>query len=79
MDRNTVIIDGTKPGSPACSSRQADQQVSATGANGVEVYKASGTWVENLTVCNYLTNATGANGNEIWWNGGQGTGTIGMG
>src|SRR5487761_197357 len=79
MDRNAVIIDGTRPGSPACSSRKADQQVSATGANGVEVYKASGTWVENLTVCNYLTNTAGANGNEIWWNGGQGTGTIGMG
>ena len=79
MNRNTVIIDGTRPGSPACSPRKADQQVSAAGANGVEVYKASGTWVENLTVCNYLTNSSGANGNEVWWNGGQGTGTIGMG
>src|ERR1700731_4558845 len=54
MDRNAVIIDGTRPGTPACSPRPGDQQISATGANPVEVYKASGTWVENLTVCNYL-------------------------
>src|SRR5258708_38645 len=74
MNRNTVIIDGTRPGSPPCSSRKADQRFSATGANGVEVYRRSGTWVENLTVCNYLTNDAGANGNEIWWNGGQGSG-----
>lgn len=79
MDRNAVIIDGTRPGSPPCSPRKADQVLSATGANGIEVYQASGTWVENLTVCNYLTNGTGANGNQIWWNGGQGTGTTGMG
>ncbi|HWG63823.1 MAG TPA: hypothetical protein VG253_19210 [Streptosporangiaceae bacterium] len=79
MNRNSVIIDGTRPGSPVCSPSKADQQFSTTGANGVEVYKASGTWVENLTVCNYLTNSAGAGGNEIWWNGGQGTGKIGMG
>lgn len=79
MDRNTVIIDGTRPGSPPCSPRKADQVVSKTGANGIEVYRASGTYVENLTVCNYLTSTSGANGNEIWWNGGQGTGMTGMG
>ena len=25
MNRNTVIVDGTKPGSPQCSSNAADQ------------------------------------------------------
>lgn len=79
MNRNTVIIDGTKPGSPPCSPKKSDQVFTATGTNGIEVYKASGTWVENLTACNYLTNASGEGGNEIWWNGGQGTGKIGMG
>lgn len=79
MNRNTVIIDGTRPGSPPCSSRRTDQVVTKTGGNGIEVYRASRTWVENLTVCNYLTNKAGANGNEIWWNGGQGTGRTGMG
>lgn len=79
MDRNSVVIDGTKPGSPECSPAKSDQQFSNTGANGVEVYKASGTYVENLTVCNYLTDSSGDNGNQIWWNGGQGSGKIGMG
>jgi hypothetical protein len=81
MTRNKVIVDGTKRGSPACSSKASDQTVTSTGVNGIEVYKASGSWVQNLTVCNFLTNKSGgsAGGNEIWWNGGQGTGRIGMG
>jgi hypothetical protein len=33
-------------------------------------------WVQNLTVCNYLHGA-GDTGNEIWWNGGDGSGKIG--
>jgi hypothetical protein len=80
MNRNTVIIDGTRPGYPACSSNPKAQRLRKSGWNGVEVYKTNGTWVQNLTVCNYLTDPSGANGgNEIWWNGGQGTGKIGMG
>lgn len=81
MTRNKVIVDGTKRGSPACASQPSDQTVTSTGANGIEVYKASGTWVQNLTVCNFLTNRSGGSsgGNEIWWNGGQGSGRIGMG
>ncbi len=78
MNRNKVIIDGTKRGYRACSGARAAQVVTKSGLNGIEVYKASGTWIENLTVCNYLTNKQGTNGNEIWWNGGQGTGRIGM-
>src|SRR5258706_2718541 len=79
MDRNSVIIDGTRPGAPPCSPRRADQAFSTTGANGIAVYRASGTCVENLTVCNYLTNNAGTNGNEIWRNGGQGTRATRMG
>lgn len=79
MNRNKVIVDGTRPGSPVCSRRRQDQVVTKTGLNGIEVYKADGTWIQNLTVCNYLTNRAGSQGNEIWWNGGQGTGKVGMG
>src|SRR5437773_1481987 len=77
LDRNSVIVDGTRAGAPTpCSSDPAFQ---VTGRNGVEVYKVSGTYVENLTVCNFLTDpATGEHGNQIWWNGGDGSGQIGM-
>src|SRR5205823_3852207 len=77
MNRNRVIIDGTKRGSRRCSSRPADQIT--TGRNGIEPFKVSGVYIENLTVCNYLTNKDGEEGNEIWWNGGDGSGKIGMG
>lgn len=76
MDRNQVIVDGTRGGAPPCSSNAADQ--AALGRNGIEVWKANDTWVENLTVCNWLTDANGAEGNEIWWNGGDGSGKIGL-
>ncbi len=82
MSRNSTVIDGTKSG-PTCSPNQGDQvfgpSTSPTGGlNGVLVWKASGTWVANLTVCNFLDgNGDGAGaGNEIWWNGGADTGTV---
>jgi hypothetical protein len=40
------------------------------------VWKARNVWIQNLTVCNYL-HGSGDTGNEIWWNGGDGTGAIG--
>ena len=40
--------------------------------------KASGVYVENLTVCNYLTSPGGEGGNQVWWNGGDASGQIGM-
>jgi hypothetical protein len=82
MDRNTVVVDGTKPGSPRCSSSKAAQNFGpagkkgALGLNGILVWKASNVWVQNLTVCNFL-GGTGDTGNEIWWNGGDGSGKIG--
>ncbi len=84
MDRNKVIIDGTKPGSSPCSPAPGDQDFGVTdpssnpaGRNGVLVFKADNVSVDNLTACNFLGGHDDG-GNEIWWNGGDGTGLIGM-
>jgi hypothetical protein len=74
MNRNSVVVDGTKRGAPQCSSNPLDQ--GALNRDGIEVYKTNNTWIENLTVCNFL-NQTGE-GEQIWWNGGDGSGTIGL-
>ena len=79
MNRNSVIIDGTRAGSPACSGRPADQIVTSDGRDGVMALKVDSVSIENLTVCNYLTSPSGGEGNQIWWNGGDGSGKIGMG
>jgi hypothetical protein len=79
MNRNQVIVDGTNPGSKPCSARPRDQEKTAQGRNGIEAFKADGVYIENLTVCNFLTSKSGGDGNQIWWNGGDGSGTIGMG
>ncbi len=80
MSRNTVVLDGTKPGTPQCSSSAADQNLGPLngeehpeGRNGIVVYKAAGDSVENLTACNFLTGASGR-GNQIWFNYGDGSG-----
>ena len=80
MDRNGVVVDGTMASSTTqCSSAAADQDTNAgLGRNGIEVFKVDGTSVDNLTACNYLNGSKGQ-GNEIWWNGGDGTGVMGMG
>jgi parallel beta-helix repeat protein len=75
MNRNTVVVDGTRPGTPQCSSQATDQ--GPVGRDGVEVYKANNTWIENLTVCNFLNGGSGE-GNQIWWNGGDGSGQISL-
>jgi hypothetical protein len=84
MDSNRVVVDGTKPGSPRCSSKEADQDLGVRGPdgtplgrNGILAWKADNVSVENLTACNFL-NGAGSAGNEIWWNGGDGTGQIGL-
>jgi hypothetical protein len=84
MNRNTVIVDGTRSGG-ACSSKSSDQNFGPnlhgkpSGLNGVEVYKANNVWVENLTSCNFLggSGGDGHTGNEIWWNGGADSGKVG--
>ncbi len=82
MNRNTVVVDGTKPGSPKCSSKKSAQNFGPSsskgplGLNGIMVWKAANAWVENLTVCNFL-GGSGDVGNGIWWNGGDRSGTVG--
>ncbi len=85
MNRSKVVIDGTRPGSGRCSTKQPAQSFGpagkggALGLNGIVVWKADNVWVQNLTACNFLggTGGDGQTGNEIWWNGGAGSGTIG--
>ncbi len=73
MSRTGVIVDGTKSG-PACSSKAKDQVFNrGDEGNGIVVDKANGVYIENLTACNFL-----GEGNQIWWNGGDGSGKIGM-
>ncbi|MBV9003490.1 MAG: hypothetical protein JO181_02450, partial [Solirubrobacterales bacterium] len=60
MNRDTVVVDGTKPGSSRCSPKAADQNFGPdtsrgpTGLNGIMVWKADNVWVQNLTACNFL-------------------------
>ena len=85
MNRNAVIVDGTKPGSARCSSKASAQNFGpaskkgAKGLNGIMVWKADNVSVENLTACNFLggSGGDGVTGNEIWWNGGANSGQIG--
>jgi len=84
MNRNSVIIDGTKPGSQPCSAAPAAQDFGSTdssgahrGRSGVEAV-VSGVYFENFTVCNFLAGSADS-GNEIWWNGGDDGGHIGLG
>jgi hypothetical protein len=81
MDRNGVVLDGTKPGASSCSSATADQDLgplgsdgTPTGRNGLIVFKASGVSVENLIACNFLS-GTDTPGDEIWFDGGGSSGT----
>jgi hypothetical protein len=63
VNRNGVILDG----------RHRED------VNGIEVRKANGVSIENLTVRNFDRHgADGENGNAIWWNGGDGSGRVGL-
>jgi hypothetical protein len=70
MNRNAVVVDGTKPGTPQCSSAPADQNYGPStsggpgGLNGVMVWKADDVSVENMTACNFLAGAGGNAGTE---------------
>jgi len=81
MDRASVIVDGTKPGSSTCSAANEAQNLGTgskpSGRNGIVVWKADNVSIENLTACNFLSGKDGA-GNEIWWNGGDESAGIGL-
>ena len=81
MDRNGVVVDGTNAGHGTCSSDPAAQDfgLAGGGRNGIEIFQVDGVSVENLTACNFMGDLYGNNGNQIWWNGGDGSGQIGMG
>ena len=78
MNRNSVMIDGTKPGTPKCSSAKADQNFGPAegshylGNNGVVVYKAAGVWLQNFSTCNFL--GSNAGGDSVWFDGGGASG-----
>jgi hypothetical protein len=79
MDRTSVIVDGTlSSAETACSPSPSDQNsLGGLGRNGIVVWKAKNVSIDNLTVCNFI-NGTGNGGNEIWWNGGAGSGKVGL-
>jgi len=85
MNRTTTIVDGTNPStSTPCSATAAEQDFGDTGSdgkpigrNGIVVWKTDNVSIENLTVCNFLA-GSGSSGNEVWWNGGAGSGRIGL-
>jgi len=67
MNRNTVVLNG-----------EHITPNPTTGANGIEIIKASNVSVENLTVANFnRPELNGPGGNEIWWNGGADSKKIG--
>src|SRR5215472_7078345 len=76
LNRNQVIIDGSN-GSAAHPCPASPSRQNFAPRDGI-VVASSGVSVENLTVCDYL-GKDGTGGNEIWWNGGDGSGKIGMG
>jgi hypothetical protein len=77
LSRTGVIIDGSHghAGTP-CPSTPATQNLTAR--NGIVVWKTNGVTIQNLTVCDYLSGPGGEGGNEIWWDGGDASGRIGM-
>ena len=84
LNRNSVVVDGTKSSaSGVCSPSAGDQQHGPTvggevaGRNGIVIFGANNVSVDNLTICNFLNGAHGG-GNQIWWNGHEGTSTIGL-
>lgn len=58
------------------STRPAAQDF--TPRDGITIWKASGVTIQNLTVCDYLAGPGGQQGNQIWWDGDDGSGKIGM-
>ena len=75
LDRNGVIVDGTKGGAPCNSVKKyQDYGPAGIGRNGILVYKAPGVTIDNLTVCNFLSGKGDGAGNQIWWNAGYTTG-----
>jgi hypothetical protein len=77
LSRTGVVIDGSHGTvRPPCPSSPALQDLTAR--DGIVVWKANGVTIDNLTVCDYLAGPGAKEGNQIWWDGGDGSGRIGM-
>src|SRR5206468_3272330 len=62
-------------GAASCSAKESDQNFGTdAGRDGIVALKVDGVSIDNLTACNFL-----GQGNQIWWNGGDGSGKTGMG
>lgn len=82
MNRNSVVLDGNKPGTGTCNPARSAQDFGPpdpkvhgsppAGRNGIWVFKANGVTIENLTICNFLSGAEGNTGNQLWVDGGHG-------
>ncbi|MHB8467658.1 MAG: hypothetical protein ACYDH6_02945 [Acidimicrobiales bacterium] len=87
LDRNHTVVDGTRANATTPCAKAAalqdlgpkDRSGQSLGRNGIWVSKADGVSIENLTVCNFLTDGNGHQGNQIWWNGGDSSGQIHLG
>ncbi len=81
LNRNKVIIDGSDGSArhPCPSNAKLQDTNHGVGRDGIVVWKAGGVTIQNLTVCDYLAGNNGRHGNEIWWNGGDGSGKLGLG
>jgi hypothetical protein len=93
MNRNKVVIDGTRPGSAVCSRKGSAQNFGLNGGSSASgyAYTASGTpsgenglmvyKAPNVSIENLtVCNFLGGSrdaGNGIWWNGGADSGTVG--
>ncbi|MGI8715302.1 MAG: hypothetical protein ACR2NR_19395 [Solirubrobacteraceae bacterium] len=93
MNRGTVIVDGTKPGSARCSRATSAQNFGARSSSGsVRGYARSATAptgenglmvykARNVSIENLTAcNFLGGSadaGNEVWWNGGADSGKVG--
>jgi hypothetical protein len=67
MNRNGVMIDGTKPGAPQCSANPSDQNLGPLDSQGAPTGR------NGLIVFNFLTGSRGG-GDELWFDGGGATG-----
>jgi hypothetical protein len=77
LSRTGVIIDGSHgTARQPCPASPALQDFTAR--DGIMVWKASGVTIQNLTVCDYLAGPGGKEGNQIWWDGGDASGRIGL-
>ena len=86
MNRNTVIVDGTKPGSRPAAKRPEPTRTSApqgatrqapVGLNGMMVWKAAQRLGPEPHRVQLPAAARRDAGNEIWWNGGDDSGKVG--